>query len=128
MRISGNGAMNLAGLLVLGLTAGALSGLTGMGGGTILVPVLLYVFGFSIHEAQGTTLALMVPPIGLVAAYEYFQKGYVNVTAAALIALGFLIGSVFGAKLEFVLPADVLRRIFAVLLLAVAMEMLLKKA
>ncbi|MBV1707566.1 MAG: sulfite exporter TauE/SafE family protein [Hyphomicrobiales bacterium] len=120
--------MYLAGLLALGIAAGALSGLTGMGGGTILVPVLLYVFRFSIHEAQGTTLALMVPPIGLVAAYEYFQKGYVNVTAAVLIALGFLAGSVFGAKLEFVLPADVLRRVFALLLLAVAMEMLMKKA
>lgn len=120
--------MQLVGFVLLGLIAGALSGLTGIGGGIVIVPALVYLFGYSIHMAQGTTLALLVPPIGLLAAWGYYQKGFVNIEAAAIIALSFIVGSLFGAKLEFGLSEDILRKLFAGLLIVVAVNMLLQKS
>ena len=81
--------MNISLYLLLGLVAGILSGLIGIGGGTIIVPALIFLFGFSQHLAQGTTLALLVPPIGILAAWTYYKQGYVDLHIAALICLGF---------------------------------------
>jgi hypothetical protein len=120
--------MQIIGLLLLGLAAGALSGLTGIGGGIIIVPALIYFFGYSAHLAQGTTLALLVPPIGILAAWAYHQKGYVDIPAAAMIAAGFIAGSVLGAKFGLGLSEDTLRKIFAVLLVAVAFKMFIQKS
>jgi len=86
--------------IFLGICSGILSGFMGIGGGIVVIPALVYVFGFSQHQAQGTTLALMVPPIGLLAAWKYYQEGYVDFHAAILIALGFLAGSFLGAGLS----------------------------
>lgn len=115
--------MHTAGLVALGILVGLLSGLTGIGGGAVLVPALIYLFGFSAHLAQGTTLALLVPPIGIVAAWNYYQRGYVDLTAAAIIALGFIAGSVLGSQVAVALPEIFLRRLFAVMLGVVAIEM-----
>ena len=115
--------MQIVGFVLLGLLAGALSGLTGMGGGIIVVPALIYLFGYSIHLAEGTTLALLVPPIGILAAWNYYQKGYVNITVAVYIALGFVVGSVFGSRLAVVLSDTTVRRIFAVVLGVIAANM-----
>lgn len=115
--------MQIVGFVLLGLLAGALSGLTGMGGGIIVVPALIYLFGYSIHLAEGTTLALLVPPIGILAAWNYYQKGYVNITVAVYIALGFVVGSVFGSRLAVVLSGTTVRRIFAVVLGVIAANM-----
>jgi uncharacterized protein len=115
--------MHAAGLVLLGILAGVLSGLTGLGGGVIIVPALIYLFRYSVHLAQGTTLALLVPPIGLLAAWNYYQKGYVDIPAAALIAVSFVIGSLFASRFAVSLPEAVLRRIFAVVLGIVALEM-----
>jgi uncharacterized membrane protein YfcA len=71
--------------LLLGLVAGSFSGLIGIGGGTIIVPALVFLFGLSQHQAQGTTLALLVPPIGFLAAWTYYKQGYVDLRIAALI-------------------------------------------
>jgi uncharacterized protein len=117
--------MQIFGLFALGVCAGALSGVAGIGGGVIIVPALIYLFGFSAHSAQGTTLALLVPPIGLVAAWNYYQKGYVNIPAAVAIAVAFILGSAFGSRLAIALPAATLRRVFAVVLAIVAVEMFL---
>lgn len=119
--------MQPLGLIVLGLLAGALSGLTGIGGGVIIVPALIYIFKYSVHLAQGTTLALLVPPIGILAAWTYYQKGYVDVTTAVIIAISFAVGSLFGSKLAIVIPEATLRRIFAIVLGVVAIEMFLQK-
>lgn len=116
----------MLGFISLGIAAGSLSGVTGIGGGIIIVPMLIYFFGYSAHMAQGTTLALMVPPIGIAAAWAYYQRGMVNIPAALIIALGFIAGSVVGAKLAIALPENVIRRIFAVLLLAVAIKMFMQ--
>jgi uncharacterized membrane protein YfcA len=117
--------VQILGLLALGLGAGALSGVTGIGGGIIIVPALVFCFGFSSHMAQGTTLAVMVPPIGILAAWTYYQKGFVDIPAAALVAGGFILGGLAGAKLGTAMPEDVLRKVFACLLIVVAVKMLL---
>lgn len=111
--------------LLLGLFVGALSGLIGIGGGVLIMPALIYVFGFSQYQAQGTTLALLVPPIGILGAWTYYQKGFVNVQAAALICLGFVLGGLLGAKLAVVVPASLLRRLFGLAMLGLSVRMLI---
>lgn len=113
--------------LLLGLLAGVLSGLLGIGGGIFLVPALVFIFGLTQHEAQGTTLALMVPPIGLLAAWTYYKQGNVNLGIAALICLGFFLGGLFGAKLAGLFSEVLLKRLFGVTLLIVALKMIFTK-
>lgn len=113
--------------IVLGIAAGVLSGLIGIGGGIIIVPALLFLFGFSQHQAQGTTLALMVPPIGILAAWMYYRQGYVNFNAAAFICIGFLVGSFAGAKLAVHISSTVLERVFGIVLLLIALKMIAAK-
>lgn len=115
------------GLLLLGLAAGILSGLAGVGGGIIIVPALVLFFGLSQHMAQGTSLAVLVPPIGILAAIEYYRKGDVNLKAAVLIAAGLVLGSVLGAKIALGLPQAMLKKIFGVILLLASMRYLLMK-
>jgi uncharacterized membrane protein YfcA len=98
--------------------------LIGIGGGIIIVPVLVLFFGFSQQLAQGTTLALMVPPLGAFAAWTYYRQGYVDIKTAVLICFGFLVGSVLGADLALRLPTEVLTRIFGAILVAVGLRML----
>src|SRR5436305_7567368 len=106
--------------LILGLAAGVLSGILGIGGGIIIIPALVYFFGFAQHRAAGTTLALMVPPIGILAVLEYYRKGYVDVKAAAWICAGFVIGGLIGARYATSLSSAVLQRAFGVFLLVIA--------
>jgi uncharacterized protein len=113
--------------LLLGFVAGALSGLIGIGGGVIIVPALIFLFGFSQHQAQGTTLALLIPPIGILAAWMYYQQGYVEVKVAAIICLGFFFGSFLGAKVATGLSNVMLERIFGVALLLIALKMIFVK-
>lgn len=110
--------------ILLGTVAGVWGGLVGLGGGVILIPALVYGFGFSQQMAQGTTIAFLVPPIGILAAYTYYQKGFVDVKAAALMCIGFVIGSFFGAKWAVNLPTAVLQKIFGVFLLLISCKML----
>ena len=84
--------------VLLGITAGTLSGLIGIGGGVIIVPALVFVFGLSQHAPQCTTLALLVPPIGILGAWTYWKQGDVDIRIAAFICLGFLLGSLLGAR------------------------------
>lgn len=110
--------------LLLGLLAGAVSGLIGIGRGVVIIPALIYGFGFSHMLAQGTTLALMVPPIGLLAAWTYYKGGHVNLVAAAFICAGFFIGGFVGAKLAGILPIIVVKRILGSTLLAISLYMI----
>ncbi|MDP6627884.1 MAG: sulfite exporter TauE/SafE family protein [Methanopyri archaeon] len=113
-----------ASYVLLGLAAGVLSGLLGIGGGILLIPVMVYGFGLSQHEAQGTTLALMVLPIGLLAAYKYYLEDNVNVTMAGFICLGFFFGGYLGADIANDIEPDVLRRVFGVALMATSLRMI----
>jgi len=115
-------------LMLLGMIAGYFSGLVGIGGGVIIVPALVLLFGFSQHNAQGTTLALLVPPIGILGALTYYQKGYVDVKSAAFICVGFVVGGYLGGKLAVALPDYILKRVFAVILIGLGVRMLLVKS
>jgi len=111
----------------LGLVAGILGGLVGIGGGVIIVPALVFLFGFSQQQAQGTTLALMVPPIGILAAWTYYKMGFVDLVAAGLICVGFVAGSFFGARIATSLPSQQVERLFGVVLFIISMKMILAK-
>ena len=115
--------LTIIGLLVLGLIAGYFSGLVGIGGGVIIVPILIFVFGFNQHTAQGTTLALLIPPIGILAALAYYQKGYVDIKSAMIICTGFILGGYLGGKMAIGLPDQILKQIFAVLLMVLGLKM-----
>jgi uncharacterized protein len=110
--------------ILLGLAAGTLSGLIGIGGGTIIVPALVLFFGLSQHVAQGTTLALLVPPIGILAAWAYYKEGFVDLHIAGFICLGFIIGGLLGAKIATHLSSIVLERIFGIALLLISLKMI----
>src|SRR3954471_6535476 len=106
-------------LLLFGACIGIISGMLGIGGGIILVPGLMLLFGYSQQEAQGTSLAALIPPIGIFAAMVYYQNGYVQVPAAAAVAVGFMFGAMGGALLLRHVPTDWLRLGFGALLLYV---------
>jgi len=113
--------------VLLGLAAGAFSGLIGVGGGLIVVPALVFLFGLFQHAAQGTTLALLVPPIGLLAAWTYYKEGFVDLHIAALICVGFFLGGFLGAKFANHLSNLALERVFGVAMLFIALKMIFAK-
>lgn len=109
--------MQYALLCLLGMAVGVSSGLLGIGGGVILVPGLMLLFGFTQPEAQGTSLAVMIPPIGIFAAVVYYQHGFVKLPVVSWVALGFVVGAWLGAKLVPAVPISLLRLGFGALLL-----------
>ena len=109
--------------IIVGIIAGTLSGLVGIGGGIVIVPLLVILFGLSQHEAQGTSLAVLSIPVCIIAAWAYYRSGYVNLPVAALVALGFVIGGLLGPKIALPLPDETLRKLFAVVLMAIAVYM-----
>jgi uncharacterized membrane protein YfcA len=113
--------------IIWGLIAGVASGFLGIGGGIILVPVLGLLFGLSQHQAQGTTLALMIPPIGLLAALKYYYAGNVNVKIAAFVCLGFFFGGYIGAMLVQHVPDTILRRVFGLVMFFVSLKLIFWK-
>jgi len=114
-------------LIVIGIITGVMAGMLGIGGAIIMIPALVFFLGISQQAAQGTSLAVMLPPVGIIAAYNYYKAGQVNIKFAIVLAVCFLIGSYFGSKLALNLPQPVLKKIFGILLLLVAAKMLLSK-
>jgi uncharacterized protein len=114
-------------LVGIGILTGAMAGMLGIGGAIIMIPALVYFMGFNQYMAQGTSLAVMLPPIGIIAAYNYYKAGQVNIKFAIILATAFLVGSYFGSKYALILPQPVLKKIFGILLLAVAVKMLVSK-
>lgn len=112
-------------LVAIGLFAGVFSGMIGLGGGLVIVPALIFLLHLDQHTAQGTSLAIMLPPIGLMAALNYYKAGSLNIKYAAIIAVAFFIGGWFGSKLALGISDDVLRKVFAISLIVVAIRMLL---
>ena len=111
--------------LVWGVAVGVIGGFLGIGGGVVIIPTLIYIFGLNQLQAQGTSLALMVPPIGFWAAYRYYQDGNVVMPIAVLGAIGFFAGGYLGAGMAHHVSPDILRRAFGVLLLFLGGKMLL---
>ena len=114
-------------LIIIGLLAGVLSGLVGVGGGIIMVPLLVLMVGFSQHQAQGTSLAVLVIPVTALAVFNYYKEGYINWKYALVIAVFFVVGSYFGSKLAVNLDQKMLKKIFGIVLLFMAGKMLLGK-
>lgn len=114
-------------LIAIGLVAGILSGVIGLGGGIIMIPAMIMFLAMDQKMAQGTSIAVMLPPIGLLAAYNYYKAGYVNMKYALIMAMAFIIGGFLGSKLALGLPEDVLRKGFAILMVVIALKMFLTK-
>jgi uncharacterized membrane protein YfcA len=112
-------------LLAIGLAAGVLAGMFGIGGGLVIVPALLYFLRLSEVDAIGTSLAALIPPVGLLGALEYYRGGHVNLKYALVTAAGLFLGSYFGARIILALPPLMIRRIYALFLVIVAARMLL---
>lgn len=113
--------------ILIGLIGGTLSGLTGLGGGFIMVPLLVYLFGMSQHSAQGTSLAILLPPLGLLAFLQYYRSGHVDVRIAVLVAGGFFFGGYLGGYLAQLIPGTLLRKGFAVVLALIACDMFFRR-
>lgn len=114
-------------LVLIGILTGFMAGMLGIGGAIIMIPALVFFMGLSQQTAQGTSLAVMLPPIGILAAYNYYKAGQVNFKFALILAVAFLAGSYFGSKLALEIPQNLLKKIFGILLLVVAIKMLISK-
>lgn len=114
-------------LIVVGIITGFMAGMLGIGGAIIMIPALVFFLGLTQQTAQGTSLAVMLPPIGILAAYNYYTAGHVNIKFALILAAAFIVGSYFGSKLAINIPQPALKKIFGLLLLLVAAKMLFSK-
>lgn len=114
-------------LIGIGIVTGIMAGMLGIGGAIIMIPALVFLLGITQQNAQGTSLAVMLPPVGILAAYNYYKAGQVNIKFAIVLAVCFLVGSYFGSKIALTLPQAALKKIFGILLLLVAARMLLSK-
>jgi uncharacterized protein len=114
-------------LIAIGLMAGIFGGMFGVGGAIVMIPAMVYFLGVDQHTAQGTSLAVMLPPIGLFAAYNYYKEGQVNIWYAVIIAITFMIGGYFGSKIALNLPEQLMKKVFAVFLILVALKLIFSK-
>ncbi len=115
---------NLIIVALIGIAAGMLSGLLGLGGAIIIIPALVMFLGYSQQTAQGTALVMMVLPVGALAAYQYYKDGFVEMKPALVMAVFFFIGGYFGAKYATHIPQALLKKLFAVMLIILAIKML----
>jgi len=111
-------------LILIGLAAGALSGLVGVGGGIVIVPALVYLLHFSQKDAQGTSLGILLLPVGILAVMQYYKQGHVDVRVVVIVSLAFIVGGLFGSKLALTLNEVNVKRIFAIFMLVMAIKML----
>jgi len=114
-------------LLAIGLVAGLVSGLMGVGGAIIIVPALVFFMKFNQLDAQGTSLTLLLAPVGIFAVINYYKQGHVDLKVALVLMAAFVIGGYFGSKLSLQLPDQIVRKIFGGLILLVAIKMILGK-
>lgn len=118
----------IASLIIIGLLAGILSGFMGVGGGVVMVPLMIVLLGFNQHQAQGLSLAVLAVPVTFIAAYTYHINGSpVNWKYALVIASFFIIGGYIGSKFAVAIPQNILKKIFAVILVVAAIKMFFSK-
>ena len=111
-------------LIIVGFAAGMLSGLVGVGGGIIVVPALVFFLGFSQNEAQGTSLGLLLLPVGILAVINYYNKGFIDLKVVGIMSIAFVAGGWLGSKLALTIPQETVRKIFAVFLFYTAFRLL----
>ncbi|MBL8009619.1 MAG: sulfite exporter TauE/SafE family protein [Flavobacteriales bacterium] len=114
-------------LLLIGLLAGMLSGFVGVGGGIIMVPALVWLMGYGQHQAQGTSLAVLVLPVVAIAAWNYHRQHPLDLRAVGLIAGAFVLGGYLGSRMALSLPADAVKRVFGLVMLVAALKLILGK-
>ncbi len=114
-------------LLLIGLCAGMASGFVGVGGGVVIVPALIFFLGLSQHEAQGTSLAMLMLPVGILAVMNYYKAGNVKISYAALVAAGFILGAFAGSKLSLQLSGNTVKKIFGAFMLLVSIKLIFSK-
>jgi hypothetical protein len=114
-------------LLCIGLLAGTLSGMVGIGGGIIIVPALVFFMGMSQHEAQGTSLAVLLLPVGILAVYYYYNAGYVDIKPSLIIALSFVVGGFVGSKIAISIDQNILKKVFGIFMLLLSLKMIFWK-
>ena len=114
-------------LILIGLVAGFFGGLVGLGGGIIMIPAMVYFLHMSQHEAQGTSLAVMLPPIGIMAVYNYYKAGAVNLKFAMIIAALFVIGGYFGSMIAVKIETSLLKKLFGAFIIIMGLKMLIGK-
>jgi uncharacterized membrane protein YfcA len=119
--------MDVAILIAVGLLAGMVSGLIGVGGGIVIVPALVLLMGFTQHEAQGTSLAMMIPPIGILAVLEYHRNGHIRWEVVAWLCVGFIVGALLGSKLAIWMPKEILKKVYGGLLVLIAARLIFFK-
>lgn len=110
-------------VILIGIAAGILGGMVGVGGGLIIVPALVYFLGFSQHTAQGTSLGLILLPVGILGVMQYYKQGHVDFKVVAILGIGFLIGSYFGSRFSLSLPQATIKKVFAILMLIISLKM-----
>lgn len=111
-------------LILVGLLAGTMSGLVGIGGGVIVVPCLVLILGFTQHQAQGTSLGLLLLPVGILAVMNYYRAGNIDLRAVGIMCLAFVAGGWIGSKIALSLPQETVKKIFAIVLFYTAFKML----
>jgi len=111
-------------LVLIGLTAGVLSGLVGVGGGIIVVPALVFFLGFTQQQAQGTSLGLLLLPVGILAVLNYYKQGHIDIRVIGIMAIAFVVGGWLGSKWALSLPEEVVKKIFAIILFYSAIKMM----
>lgn len=119
--------MQLIILIIVGILSGLLAGAFGIGGAIIVIPALVFILGLSQHEAQGTSLAFMLPPVGILATWNYWKEGHVNWKVALVLSLTFVVGAYIGSLFSVNVSDKILRRLFGILLIFIAMKMIFSK-
>lgn len=114
-------------LIIIGMTSGMLAGVFGVGGAIIVIPALVFILGLTQHQAQGTSLAFMIPPVGILAAWNYWKAGQVNWKFALILSLTFVVGAYLGSQVSINIPDRLLRKLFGVLMFIIAIKMIFSK-
>ncbi|MBK7089756.1 MAG: sulfite exporter TauE/SafE family protein [Chitinophagaceae bacterium] len=110
-------------LFCIGIVAGMLSGIVGIGGGIIIVPALVFFLGFSQLKAQGTSLGILLLPVGILAVIQFYKQGYIDMKTVGIVACSFVVGGYLGSKIALALPQESVKKVFAVLLLLISIKM-----
>ena len=111
-------------VIIVGIAAGMLSGLVGVGGGIIIVPALVYLIGFSQKEAQGTSLGVLLLPVGILGVLQYYKQGHIDLKVVGYLSLGFIVGGYFGSKIALSISQETAKKIFAIVMILLAVKMI----
>jgi uncharacterized membrane protein YfcA len=114
-------------LLIVGLSAGILSGFVGIGGGIVMVPGLIFLLGYGQQQAQGTSLAVLMLPVVALAVRNYYRAGAIDPKVVLILAVAFVLGGYFGSKWSLALPQEVVKRVFGALMILIGAKLILGK-